>query len=298
MFPTFPRSATIESMVIAAVQAGWFSSLREKLPGVQISKSRRLFDCCNKPALMAERVFVGVLTFDDLLLHHTLAPISLSFYGMKPAAGAEFESWLWDTPSNRVSILGYAFCPLCVEEDTLRFGCGHWRREHQIESVRICQTHRIGLWGLDECRRCRSDFYSTKRCAFLPGQRCPICRKGEGRALPLGKTISPGYQAYCELFTDALLMPIPEIGPRERRALAELPRLLCNGNIEVFSCILQSWLGNQSHFLASIVSDAMRFLYQPAVDLGRSRMIPSLILLAALKRTVYGYPANVERWAM
>lgn len=37
------------------------------------------------------------------------------------------------------------FCPICVQEDRIRYGECYWHRTHQVKGIRVCPTHRVFL---------------------------------------------------------------------------------------------------------------------------------------------------------
>ncbi|MBH8578270.1 TniQ family protein [Nostocaceae cyanobacterium CENA369] len=96
------------------------------------------------------------LTVSDLLQNHTLYPFYASF--LIPQ-----QAWqLQDSMRKKLggSILEVAkvanhptdnstkflkFCPVCLEQDTQKYGEPYWHRIHQIPGILVCPTHRVVL---------------------------------------------------------------------------------------------------------------------------------------------------------
>ncbi|TXJ01820.1 MAG: hypothetical protein E6Q31_03140 [Aquabacterium sp.] len=302
MFPTFPIGATVHSILLACVQTGKFSSMSAKVPGLPSG----VYNYTSKPSLLTRHLFAGELNANDLRLHHTLTPIQLSlidrrrfpdFPDIADFTEAGLLQWYpYDSPG---ILRAYVprLCPQCVEEDTEEFGCGHWRREHQIKSVYICTKHLTALH--EGCATPNCDSKPYMRREILPGQPCLACHGTETSSLIAGP-ISAGYLAYCKLFTDACAMRIPELEPVNQLHLCDLPRAFSGGDVDAFSSLLANWLGAQWKYLDDELDLATRFLESPHLTSIRHFMVPSLILLAAFKRDMLGPPTYCEptRWRL
>lgn len=302
MIPTFPIGATVRSILLACVQTGKFSSMSAKVPGLRSSVSNYIY----QPSLLAAHIFTGELTANDLRLHHTPTPIHLSLIDRRrfpdfPDVADFTEAGLlqWHPHDSNGFLSTYVprLCPQCVEEDTAKFGCGHWRREHQIRSVYICTKHLTALH--ERCATPNCDSKPYMRSQILPGQPCLACRGTETSSLIAGP-ISAGYLAYCKLFTDALSMRIPELEPVNQLHLCDLPRAFSGGDVHAFSDLLANWLGAQWKYLDDELDLATRFLESPHLTSMRHFMVSTLILLAAFKRDMLGPPTYCEptRWRL
>ena len=290
MIPTFPRGATATSLALAFVQAGRLSSLDQKIVGRPVKEALAMPNSLRGLELLAEHVFFDALTLNDLLLHHTVAPLYLCL-SRSPSRTSDMSWWYQDMSDFFLRAYRLRLCPQCIEEDTVKFGCGHWRREHQISSVLICTKHLTPLH--EQC--------ATPKCGaslsrhVLPGQPCPSCQGTETSSLSIGP-ISRGYIAYCKLFTDALIMRIPELDPDNRLALCRLPYELRDSNGHTFYELLGAWLGNQWGHAINAWNDARAFLRNPYALTRRQNVAPALILLASLKRAMYGPPPDSEAY--
>lgn len=293
MFPAFPIGATIPSILVACTQTGRLSSVRQRVSGLPIRLPSSVMNYHDKPEVLAQHIFAGEFTSDDLLLHHTVTPIYLSLIERRllDVTGSRLWGWCSHKPINRLSDSDMRLCPQCVEEDTAKFGCGHWRREHQIRSVHICTRHLTALHEKCASANCGARF--TRNSHILPGQPCPSCHGTETSGSQIG-SISAGYLTYCKLFTDALVMRIPELDPEHRFDLCDLPRVLCSGDINAFCRVLGGWLGNQWGNVLYECEVATEFLHFPFETAHRKFIAPSLILLAAFKRDMFGAPPDDE----
>lgn len=292
MIPTFPSGATARSLVLAFVQAGRLSSLNQKIVGRPVKEALVMPNRLRGLAWLAEHVFFEALTQHDLLLHHTVAPLYLSL-SRSPSRTSDMSWWYQDKSDVFLSAYRLRLCPQCVEEDTGKFGCGHWRREHQISSVLICTKHLTPLHEQCATPKCGASFSKH----VLPGQPCPSCQGTGTSSLSIGP-ISRGYIAYCKLFTDALIMRIPELDPDNRLALCRLPHELSDSSGDSFDQLLGAWLGNQWGHIHAINAwnDALAFLRNPYALTRRLNAAPALILLASLKRAMYGPPPDSEAY--
>lgn len=293
MIPTFPRGATITSLMIAFAQAGYLMSSGHTASGEKVRAARHW----SKARFLTQEVFGSTLTESELLLHHTLAPVRLS--RLTP----EYQARARQKPDSFLSLreddihgsMLRKLCPQCVEEDIANFGCGHWRREHQIGLVVICTKHHTVLH--DRCAEpdCGKSFMAPP--AFLPGQPCPYCH-GAATSSRITPPVSEGYAAFCKLYVDALHIRIPEISPVNRRELWSLPRTLYGGDLGAFYMDMGYWLGHQwgEAFLAFDL--AGKFLYDPIQAMSERHLDAGLILLAAFKRFLLGHPQEsvIDRW--
>lgn len=301
MFPAIPRGATIPSILLACEQTGRVTSMRQRVSGFSLKHSLRLMDYQDNPSVLTKNIFAGELTFHDLVLNHTVSPIYLSLVDrgcvtdpirLSQLAWSACESYCGDDVS-----LYSRLCPLCVEEDREKFGCGHWRREHQINSVLICMRH---LSPVHE--KCATPHCGVRLAEFgrgLPDKPCPYCHGTETSSFRIG-TISAGYLAFCKLFVDALEMRIPELDPATLDDLLTFAYDLCNGDINAVSHLMTDWLGDQAAVLREELKEAERFLLLGYFLNGPVQQIaPSLILLTAFKRTLLGAPPASEAicWA-
>jgi TniQ len=293
MFPAFPIGATIHSILVACTQTGRLTSVRLSIGGCSIKLPQSVMSYQDKPEVLAQYIFGGEFTSDELLLHHTVAPVYLSLIDQRllDVTGSSLLGWCSHKPLNRLSDFELRLCPQCVEEDTAKFGCGHWRREHQLRSVHICARHLTALHEKCASANCGARF--TRNSHMLPGQPCPSCHGTETSGSQIG-SISSGYLAYCKLFTDALVMRIPELDPKHQLDLCDLPRVLCGGDTNAFSRLLGEWLGNQWANVLHEFEVAIEFLHFPFVTAHRKFIAPSLILLAAFKRDMFGAPPDDE----
>lgn len=298
MFPAFPSGATLHSILLACVQTGKLTSMRQRVLGLPFRQPGTVSFYEKYPEVLAEHVFDGALTADDIFLHHTVAPIYLSSIErilITSVAGACRSEWHRYKSDRPLSTYAPRLCPQCVEEDVANFGCGHWRREHQIRSVNVCTKHLTTLH--EQCATPDCGAKSEMRSQILPGQPCLACHNTETSSLDIGP-ISEGYIAYCKLFTDALHMRIPEVTPDNQWDLCVLPRIFSGGDPHAFSRLLANWLGPQWAHLYSEWDIATNFLLNPLKTSFRRFITPSLILLAAFKRDMLGHPTHYEetRW--
>ena len=267
MFPAFPSGATLHSILLACVQTGKLTSMRQRVLGLPFRQPGTVSFYEKYPEVLAEHVFDGALTADDIFLHHTVAPIYLSSIErilITSVAGACRSEWHRYKSDRPLSTYAPRLCPQCVEEDVANFGCGHWRREHQIRSVNVCTKHLTTLH--EQCATPDCGARSEMRSQILPGQPCLACHNTETSSLDIGP-ISEGYIAYCKLFTDALHMRIPEVTPDNQWDLCDLPRIFSGGDPHAFSRLLANWLGPQWAHLYSEWDIATNFLLNelPAV---------------------------------
>ena len=94
-------------------------------------------------------------TLERLLNHHTLLPYFSPFFlqdsqadivqSMKGGNGAGFYHRFGFFSAGVVWPAWLRFCPLCVPQDTQRFGQPFWRRLHQVPGVLVCPDHRVFL---------------------------------------------------------------------------------------------------------------------------------------------------------
>lgn len=286
MIPAFPQGATISSLMIAFAQAGRLPSWRLTSDGVPIKISRNGAEA----RTLVQHVFGPVLTEGALTQDHTLAPIGRSLIDLDVRALAENTFYLNRglRMDYRLGCLSLRLCPQCVEEDVEKYGCGHWRREHQIGSVRICTKHLAVLH--DRCAEpnCGKGYFTCGGKPFLPGQPCPYCH---GTATSSGKVapVSQGYASYCKLFTDALHTLIPEMSWKNRRELWTLPHELYCGDIDAFCIDMGHWLGPRWGDAYVEYEIAREFLRDPTATSISRFIAPSLILLTAFKRFLHGH---------
>jgi hypothetical protein len=296
MFPAFPQGATIPSILIAYAQAGCLSSVRQKLSGLHGKRPRCAMDYRGDPEVLGKYVFGGVPAAQDLQLHHTFAPIHLSCAVGASITGASLRSLPAAHPDSYLPAFTLRQCPQCVEEDTAKFGCGHWRREHQLRFVRICTTHMTALHDRCAGPNCGAEF-SIKHNT-LPGQACTSCGSTKTASTPI-KPISEGYLAYCKLFTDALVRRIPELDLDNRQDLLRGSMLTPGGRSNPLNKQFMNWLGHQFSYSHSLCHQAEYYVCNPdPVSASRFRA-SALLLIAAFKRAVCGPPADSEmyRWS-
>lgn len=293
MFPTFPSGATLDSILIACAQAGRIPSACERRLGLYMRQRQWSTYIDLDPALVSKHVLEGAITEQDLYFHHTLAPIELSFNRSallrREALGRTFLT----RRLGYTSLLGLRSCPKCVAEDMEAFGCGHWRREHQIYTVDICTKHLTALHY-----QCAELDCGRKFCFgddLLPGQPCPSCKSTQTTGKQLGP-ISEGYQAYCKLFTDALHIRIPEVDSDRVHDFFQLPAVFCDGNTGDFGNYLFRWLGPQWQEASFAWDTATEFMYWQPRTRHPSRLYPALLLLTAFKRRILGAPPEEESY--
>lgn len=294
MLPTFPPGATLHSILIACAQTGRIPSVRQGLCAPYLRQpdwSRRI---SMDPALVAKHVFEDSISAADLCLHHTLSPIELSFdWRIRVICGTS-RSLYFRYPSDLMSANSLRSCPQCVAEDMKLFGCGHWRREHQLYSVEICTKHLTALHNRCADSGCGREFSVSS--ALLPGQPCPYCKSTKTTGKQLGP-ISEGYQAYCKLFTDALHNRIPEVDKNRVHDFFQLPNLFCDGNTPEFGNFLFHWLGPQLRVADFVWDAATEFMYRRQRTRNAGHFFPALFLLTALKRKILGAPPEDESFS-
>lgn len=86
-------------------------------------------------------------TFDELLWHHTLLPLSrgvLPSRAPKNHGDPSAPGILWTVPL-RTMRTGAFFCGQCVIEDLDFHGESYWRRSHQVPGAYWCAKHRNAL---------------------------------------------------------------------------------------------------------------------------------------------------------
>jgi len=298
MFPAFPIGATIPSILIACAQSGGLTSVHQRVSGLPLQPAPSVWYFHDKPDALVRHVFAGAFTLHELLQHHTVSPIHLSLIAhsrLADVTGPELWALCRYQSNHRLIDSSMRLCPQCVEEDTIKFGSGHWRREHQIKAVQICTKHLTVLHDQCASEKCNTRFTSGGH--ILPGQPCPSCHSTETSGPQIG-SISAGYLAFCKLFTDALIMRIPELDAEYRFNPIDLPKLLCGGNLEMFEKMLERWIGDQFGVISSECAAAMDFLRSPFLVAQRGSIMPPLMLLAAFNRDLFGVPpeGDMVRW--
>ncbi|MBU0918042.1 MAG: TniQ family protein [Gammaproteobacteria bacterium] len=239
---------------------------------------------------LADQHLQEMISTDELLRYHTLAPTHLSFRRPddRPGTCEPTENWLltdWTFVHSKAARL----CPVCVEEDIAQYGCGHWRREHQLRHVCICTRHGQALH--EKCTEPGCDATLGTLSKRLPSQPCPTCKSAY--SVPLEHpSISHGYASFCKLFTDAVEMYIPEVAPSNRHELQSFSYDVCGGRLDVFEQMLKHWLGPQACHAGDAAEIAIEWLRAP-IETQCFRLVePSWVLLAAFKRDITGSPAG------
>lgn len=290
MFPDFPKGATIPSILAAWEQVGgprlrsrnkWGSSVIHPAGAGLYGKELRRF---------AEDHFRDTLSIEELWRHHSLIPIHLSLYDMNDRARAEKVRQSWKKSDRFLTNFGAVrLCPFCVEEDIQRYGCGHWRREHQLRHVSICTRHGVELRDRCVTPCCDTAFGTIPR--LLPSQPCPAC-KGNLSANVEPEVAGDGYTSFCKLFTDALEMSIPEVTPGNRGSLLAFGYDVCGGQPADLRPMLLDWLGARAPHTLNAVEIAVSWLMKPEYTQLMLPVLPSWFLLAAFKRHVEGPPTS------
>lgn len=286
MLPTYPIGATIPSLLIAFAQAGWISSSGKRLvrprPKRSVSAMSRQYDLSD----LEKYVFAGIATERELLLNHTLAPTFLSACPPGHITYDMLPTLLVTRVYKQLSGQEWRLCPECVVEDQELFGCGHWRREHQIASVHICTKHLIPLH--DRCGNpaCGKQF-NALTSNRLPGQPCPSCGQSQTSAGTL-QPISEGYMAYCKLFTEAIHTRIPELEPRNWQTLIDITSSLRRRDRQAYKKLVKSFLSWDSLDTISAHNVSLAHQFRPRISKVWRGDISGLMLLAAIYRSKFG----------
>lgn len=289
MFPTFPQGATIPSILTAWEQAGGPVLARHNKWNLKVTHpiGYRLY--AKRLRRFADEHLQGMLNVRQILRHHSLVPIHLSLYDTNDHADILKSRNTWYlTDRIYTNVDAARLCPLCVEEDTNQYGCGHWRREHQLRHVSICSRHGVALH--DRCVTPGCDAPLGQFIKLLPGQPCPACKRNPSIAVKPVVTCD-GYVSFCKLFTDALEMGVPEITPANRPALFAFGLTQCKGQPADLEPMLLDWLGERAPHTLNAIEDAIEWLRKPNFKHVVHQIAPSLILLAAFKRHVEGPPS-------
>ena len=98
--------------------------------------------------------FFGV-SFEDLLYQRTLFPFYALFqsdqfiqnvirWTKEESGETEFDKYgIWRKSAKTPAHLRY--CPVCLKEDSNKYGETYWHRQHQIFGVSVCSTHKTVL---------------------------------------------------------------------------------------------------------------------------------------------------------
>jgi len=163
---------------------------------------------------VASTALANSMSAGELMDRHSVFPILSSFLDTERAAQckARLTSGELNPIELPLSLKGLARsnslrqCPACVSSDVVSHGVGHWRRLHQIPSIRFCTHHDLLLHN--RCGNCNAPF--TTASQTLPGEPCAQC--GSVRtATDLPSDKSPGYSALADLLERALIGEAPEL---------------------------------------------------------------------------------------
>lgn len=238
---------------------------------------------------LADQHLNGMISAEELLRHHTLAPVHLGFRRSDDRPGACTPDETWSYTDRTLAISGRArLCPVCVKEDIAQYGCGHWRREHQLRYVCICTRH--GQLLREQCTESGCDAALGTFLRRLPSQPCPACKRAYTVSLE-HPPISDGYASFCKLFTDAIEVYIPEVASYNCHELESFSYDVCGGRLDVFEQMLKQWLGDQACYVIEATTIAIEWLRSPIETQCFRHVEPSWILLAAFKRDMTGPPA-------
>lgn len=108
------------------------------------------------------------ISIEELVNNHTIFPYYERFLSEDRKAGL-LDAMIYTKGINPSAYLGqyndkeYAarlvLCPLCVQDDMLKFGEPYWHRTHHLPGTKICYKHNI--WLISECDICNNPFSFT-----------------------------------------------------------------------------------------------------------------------------------------
>ena len=122
------------------------------------------------------------LTVDNFIQNHTLYPFYTTFltpqeaWLVRDSMKKKFNSSIFKIAKVAFTSTGdvtkfLIFCPLCLEEDTQKYGEAYWHRMHQIPGVFVCLIHGIALQNsIVPVETGGIDYYATspENCLFNP----------------------------------------------------------------------------------------------------------------------------------
>lgn len=103
----------------------------------------------NKYTEDAFKMITKHITFDKVILNHTMFPYYCRFSDSERKKKAFNSLVNMDTdfhdyvpiPKHKGSMRYLRYCPLCAEEDRMKYGETYWHRSHQMMGVDICPVH-------------------------------------------------------------------------------------------------------------------------------------------------------------
>lgn len=124
-----------------------------------------------------ERMPAFVMTPEDVIINHTLAPYMVRFSSVKKRR--DIISYLLGTADHKIYAPTFIqwtpehtflrYCPLCADEDESQYGELYWHRTHQIQAMRCCPKH--GSLLLNSNIACTQSL--KQRFAPATRQSCP-----------------------------------------------------------------------------------------------------------------------------
>lgn len=292
MIPSFPRDATVQSILSAVKRLAAVDTLNEEMvQTVQTSAFARTQ--ISRVHRLSALALGGIVPADALARDHS----SLAFHGKFLTRADELKwhsSVAQNTPfasqalseqtridSARERELRY--CPDCAKEDVHRHGCAHWRVGHQLGAVFHCPTHHARLLGL--CAGCRAPFRSTFRL-YLPGDPCRVCGCKEGTSADV--LVPEAYWAYLELCRRALSDQAPELRPIARKAIVSklnaqmntVGRAASLGNLFFKSWGVSSSTGLKQQFEARVDQGTVERLFESGVAAAPNQIVAAVVSFA------------------
>lgn len=98
----------------------------------------------------AYEVITQILPFHQIIMKHTMFPYYARFLPAQRRQTAfdllchmnkEFYNHLYIRKNKTHSRQWLRYCPMCVQEDRLRFGETYWHRQHQLDHINVCPHH-------------------------------------------------------------------------------------------------------------------------------------------------------------
>lgn len=242
VIPTFPSDATVPSIYLACLRTG-------QVPGDRLPRSwttgrdrtRLGFDS----ELTASTALGNSICAEVLLQRHSLFPLIGSF--LRPAEAARHKATLTNGSFNS-NALPFSLqelarqrelrhCRECVSEDLTTHGVAHWRRLHQIPSIRYCPTHNDLLHN--RCASCSAS--ASISTQTLPGEPCVHCGSNRTKS-DFPKNMSAGYLALLQLLERALQNQAPELSPFNRaRLMKDYKNSIFPSNATLVRRVLDWW---------------------------------------------------------
>lgn len=125
-------------------------------------------------------------------------------------------------------------CPLCIRSDVEQRGYSHWRLVHEIESVKHCVVHDVGLeWC---CSNCRQPY---ARLLSPPHSPCRRCGTTTGLALPV--PASSSYRKYSEQICRCVASCDPSFRAEQRASNIHRANRVGVGNDQLIADFLHYW---------------------------------------------------------